>query len=826
MHFRFLEPGFLWLLPLVALLWRWPVPIGQARRAFWLRAAALACVVLALARPVVLAPTTSGRFVVVVDASASARADGEALALLERGAGLAHTTLVRFGDADPVSAAVAERFDHAVDLGTTCDLATALEFAGALVPSGVPGAVAVASDGADREGAYARGAQALAARGLAVSFLALDARAFGPRPLGLAALGVLRAGHTARVRVHGLGAVANVQLFAAGELLAEAEPTLDGERFDALLEFEVPLQPSVELVATAGGASTRALLPIEDPLPVLYVGARTAGGAEALGDLLGPGFDVRPFTGAPSSGDETGDLGAAFAAALEGAPLVLVDDAPAERLAGGALEALANAVRARGTGFVMAGGSAAFGPGGYADTALEDLLPIDFVQREEKRDPSTTLVVIIDTSGSMGGERVQLAKEVARLAIQRLLPHDKVGIVEFYGAKRWAAPIQPASNHIELERAINRLDAGGGTVIMPAIEEAFYGLQNIDTRYKHVLVLTDGGVEQGAFEPLLRQMAEKGITVSTVLVGGTLHSEFLVDIANWGKGRFYSVPNRFNLPEILLKQPTSAQLPAYRTGSYAVDAHGGPVWWAGPRPDDVPPVDGYVESELRSGAEVLLSISETGQPLAATWMWGAGRTGAFMTEPTGAGTASFAAWPDYGHFLGRFLARCAAPEYGPFRFECERDGHEVRVVATALAPTDREPCFAGAAPAAATFERVAADRFEAAFAAADGAQLLELGHRLPGGPVELARRLVAPPRFLDEAGVDPSDALALERLALATGGRDLADGGQVSATTRERSRGVTRLAPFLAGLALLVFLLDVTLRRLPRRENSAAGLVS
>ena len=39
--------------------------------------------------------------------------------------------------------------------------------------------------------------------------------------------------------------------------------------------------------------------------------------------------------------------------------------------------------------------------------------------------------------------------------------------------------------------ALNRLDAGGGTVIMPAIEEAYYGLQNIQTRFKHVLVLTD-----------------------------------------------------------------------------------------------------------------------------------------------------------------------------------------------------------------------------------------------------------------------------------------------------------------------------------------------
>ena len=51
------------------------------------------------------------------------------------------------------------------------------------------------------------------------------------------------------------------------------------------------------------------------------------------------------------------------------------------------------------------------------------------------------------------GPRIDLAKEVARLAIQRLQPHDKVGIVEFYGAKRWAARIQSAANRIDIASA-------------------------------------------------------------------------------------------------------------------------------------------------------------------------------------------------------------------------------------------------------------------------------------------------------------------------------------------------------------------------------------
>ena len=230
-----------------------------------------------------------------------------------------------------------------------------------------------------------------------------------------------------------------------------------------------------------------------------------------------------------------------------------------------------------------AGGKGVFGTGGYFDTPVASILPVEMIQKEEKRDPSTTLVVIIDTSGSMSGERVQLAKECARLAIRRLLPHDKVGIVEFYGTKQWAAPIQSAANAIDIQRAINRMDAGGGTVILPAIEEAFYAMQNVQTRYKHVLVLTDGGVESGDFESLMRRMAAKGINVSTVLVGSDAHSEFLVNLANWGKGHFYSASSRFNIPEVLLKQPSTSKIPPYRPG-VASRQHGRPERMVGRDP--------------------------------------------------------------------------------------------------------------------------------------------------------------------------------------------------------------------------------------------------
>ena len=177
--------------------------------------------------------------------------------------------------------------------------------------------------------------------------------------------------------------------------------------------------------------------------------------AKKLSSLLGAGVELQ--TPSMARLEEL----ARDADGLDSFDLVMIDDRPAESIPEEIQESLIDAVQNDGLGLFYSGGKAVFGMGGYFDTPVASVLPVEMLQKEEKRDPSTTLVVIIDTSGSMSGERVQLAKECARLAIRRLLPHDKVGIVEFYGTKQWAAPIQSAANAIDIQRAINRMDAGG-----------------------------------------------------------------------------------------------------------------------------------------------------------------------------------------------------------------------------------------------------------------------------------------------------------------------------------------------------------------------------
>ena len=182
---------------------------------------------------------------------------------------------------------------------------------------------------------------------------------------------------------------------------------------------------------------------------------------------------------------------------------------PADHLPVAAQASLREAVLG-GTGLLVTGAAKSFGPGGYDDAPLSAVLPVTMPQQTQIIDPSTTLVLILDTSGSMSGDqRIDLAKEVARLALAHLKSHDKVGIVEFYGGKRWAAPIQSAGNLSVISRALERLTAGGGTTLYPAVEEAYFALRNVHTRSKHVLICSDGSGSVRFAGPILQIAANR-----------------------------------------------------------------------------------------------------------------------------------------------------------------------------------------------------------------------------------------------------------------------------------------------------------------------------
>lgn len=837
----FLHPGAAWLLLVLPLLW-WPRLWGAGRRhggRGWyghlaLRTALFAGLVAALMQPAVVRHSDGGRRIMVVDraawASAGAAPQGRAqqaalLAQIARAdAGL---VLIETGDGPAVLAQApglaARLADHVVIPGTALSLA--LEEAVARVPPGVGARVLVAGSGAARDADWGRAVSGLLARRIAVDAVMLRDGAAPPRVAQIEVPPV-RVGELARASVVIAGGgprPVRVTLWSGGQRIALSTPFVPapGQRVDLVFPAQaagfMPLRARLE---DAGGqplpgSARETFAAVQDPLHLLYLGQGRQGAVPRLQALVGKGFAVE-------ARDPASLAGAAAPGGWAGWQAVMIDDLPAARLAAPAQRGLLASVAQSGTGLFFSGGAAAFAGGGWNGTPLARALPVTLHQDQKLEQPSIALVVVLDTSGSMMGEPLDLAKQVARYAVGQLTPADSVGVVEFYGAKQWAVPLQPASDVAGVERAIARMQAQGSSILYPAIQEAYFALKSSTARYKHILVITDAGVEEQRYQQLLTRAAQDRIAVSTALVGADLAGEErMAEWARWGHGRYYAVPDAFSLVDIDLRQPQIKPSPAWRQGAFALHAPGGPVPWQGMRLGGMPPLSGYVPVGRRAEAETLLQAGTDGDPVLASWQWGNGRITTLMTTPLGDGTRGWAAWPGYGAWLGQLLSRTASQQPpGTLTLQRGADGQVTVLSRRADGPGSAPALHLADSPTLpmAQMQKLAlAPRAPGVFSATTGFDparpvLAEMGVGVANVRAALGAQAAAGAAF----------HLPLAGLARLTGGTAMPlDDVRLPALPDAGELVATDLSRWCALLSLLLYLAEIVWRRWPARRRRA-----
>jgi Ca-activated chloride channel family protein len=106
------------------------------------------------------------------------------------------------------------------------------------------------------------------------------------------------------------------------------------------------------------------------------------------------------------------------------------------------------------------------------------------------------VIVVLDTSGSMEGEKIAQAKEALLYVLGHLNPEDRFTIVEFStGAREFSDELLPPSEAEKAAEWVQRLEATGGTDINLALLEALAMAEA--ERPTMVLFLTDGLPTEG-----------------------------------------------------------------------------------------------------------------------------------------------------------------------------------------------------------------------------------------------------------------------------------------------------------------------------------------
>ncbi len=308
--------------------------------------------------------------------------------------------------------------------------------------------------------------------------------------------------------------------------------------------------------------------------------------------------------------------------------------------------ALETYVRTTGGGLLTSGGENAYALGGYQDTLLADILPVEMEIKNDQEESNLTMIMVIDTSGSMadgnyGITRIDMAKEAAIRSLEHFEEGDRVGVIAFDSYTEWVAKPQNAkSNQSQLTKAIGSMQADGGTSILPALQLAFEGMQAENSAQKHILLLTDGQAEQDGYDPLISQMQAEGITLSCVAIGGDSDTKLLQKLANAGGGRYYFTDEFTDLPEIFAKELSLANRAYINNRTLYPAAQDTSVILS--EVSEIPALHGYVSTTAKSRASQVL-VSDLNEPILATWQYGLGRVATWTADANGQWTSDWLA---------------------------------------------------------------------------------------------------------------------------------------------------------------------------------------
>jgi Ca-activated chloride channel family protein len=325
-------------------------------------------------------------------------------------------------------------------------------------------------------------------------------------------------------------------------------------------------------------------------------------------------------------------------------------------------EILCRYVTDLGGGLVMVGGPEAFGAGGWIGSPVADILPVDLDPPQKKQMPKGALVLVIDRSGSMAGEKVEICK-IAAIAASRLLSRrDLVGLVIFDATSTWLVPLEPAEDKDDISQRIRSIGAGGGTVMGPAMQMAFESLADVEVAVKHVILLTDGQTSDSDLCAKLGvDMADSDITVSTVAVGPETNSKLLYDIAQVTQGRFYRVNDPMTIPEIFVKEAQVVRRSMIIEQTFLPQLASGYSEILGNLSNQLPVLDGYVLTGPKGGLNQIVLASGQADPVLATCQSGMGRCVAFTSSIDSRWASNWLQWGGFGSFWEQLVRWSGKP---------------------------------------------------------------------------------------------------------------------------------------------------------------------
>ncbi len=195
---------------------------------------------------------------------------------------------------------------------------------------------------------------------------------------------------------------------------------------------------------------------------------------------------------------------------------------------------------------------------------LELLVHLEAPEQTLPTRPSLNLALVIDRSGSMGGEKMARAREAATFAVRQLGSRDRISLVIYDDQVEvvWpSSPLREKTDKTRLLQLIQQIHSRGSTNLFGGwVEGSTQVAAHLQPEsLNRVILFTDGLANQGLTHPEeigqhVAALAQRGVSTSTLGIGRDFNEDLLALMADRGEGNFYFIEAASDLPRIFARE--------------------------------------------------------------------------------------------------------------------------------------------------------------------------------------------------------------------------------------------------------------------------------
>jgi|FLYN01.1.fsa_nt_gi Ca-activated chloride channel family protein len=171
------------------------------------------------------------------------------------------------------------------------------------------------------------------------------------------------------------------------------------------------------------------------------------------------------------------------------------------------------------------------------------------------------LSLVIDRSGSMGGDKIAYTRQAAQFMVQNLGAADTLSVVLYNEHVETLIAPEKVTHKDVINQRIGTIKAKGTTNLSGGwLEGCKHVAQNLDPlSLNRVILMSDGLANQGVTNTeklvaLAKQKLEQGISTTTMGLGRDFNEDLLMAMADAGGGAFYFIESPEVAPQIFQEE--------------------------------------------------------------------------------------------------------------------------------------------------------------------------------------------------------------------------------------------------------------------------------